>query len=59
MKLMLNAFLIRKKSEVPEEPLVGGNDTGQTALTVIQRMMDFVDEVRKSGRIKMGGVFHK
>ena len=57
VKLLLEAALIRKKSQVPEKSECGQTSMGQSGLPEIQKLMDFIDEARKSDRIKMGGVF--
>lgn len=57
IKLLLNASLIRKQSQTPEEPRLGDVGTGNNNLTDTQRLMDFIDEVRMSDRLKMGGFF--
>ncbi|MCJ1360132.1 MAG: hypothetical protein MMC33_010135 [Icmadophila ericetorum] len=57
MKLLLTASLIRKKSQAPKEPRVleGGSD--QSELTETHRLIDLIDEIRKSDETKMGGIF--
>lgn len=57
VKLLLHACLLRKQSQAIGEPSSGDSGTGQSELTEIQRLMDFIDEARKSDGIKMGGVF--
>ncbi|XXG93752.1 hypothetical protein Hte_000001 [Hypoxylon texense] len=56
VKLLLNASLVRAKSQ-------DGHSTkeiqpeNQIDLEELQVLMDYIDEVRKSGEVKMGGVF--
>ena len=57
VELFLKGSLIRKKSHASEELRVGEGGTGQSELTEIERLMDFMEEARKSDRIKMGGLF--
>ena len=57
VKLLLEAALIRKKSQVPEKSEGGQTSKDQSGLPKIQKLMDFVDEARKSDRINMGGIF--
>ena len=53
MKLLLNASLVRKKSQAR----AGEVGADQSEQTETQRLMDIIDEARKSDGIKMGGVF--
>ena len=57
MKLLLNASLIRKKSQAPQDPRAGEGGADYREQIEIQRLMDIIDEARRSDKIKMGGVF--
>ena len=57
VKLLLHASLLRKQSQAIGEPSSEDSGTGQSELTEIERLMNFIDEARKSNGVKMGGVF--
>lgn len=57
VKLLLKASLVRKKSHAPQDPQAEEAGTGHGEQTKIQRLMDTIDEARKSDGIKMGGFF--
>lgn len=57
MKLLLTASMIRKKSQAAKERQLGEGGSDQSELADTQRLMDLIDEIRKSDGTKMGGIF--
>lgn len=57
MKLVLNSTVIRKMSQTPEESRFRESEMDHSGLTEIQKLIDFVENTRESGRIMMGGYF--
>ncbi|KAI1149833.1 hypothetical protein F4825DRAFT_429006 [Nemania diffusa] len=56
VKLLLNASLVRAKSQDGHATKKIQPDN-QSRLEEIRALMDYIDEVRQSGEVKMGGVF--
>jgi hypothetical protein len=57
MKLLPNASLVRVKSRDIGHSTEEIQPESQRRLEEVQALMDHIDEVRKSGKVKMGGVF--
>lgn len=55
MKLLLDASLKRKQQHEERAPEIKYSDGDQ--LTTIHRLIEYLDELRKSGKVKMGGYF--
>lgn len=55
LKLVLHGSLIRKKCQT--KMVVGDDGQGQNELIARQRLMDYLDEVRESGTVIIGGYF--
>ena len=57
MKLVLESIITRKVPQTPRASGELGIGTKHNALTTIQKLIDFVDSTRESGKLMMGGHF--
>jgi len=57
VELLLNASLVRKKSEMIADPLGEKTSMKEGQLMEIEKLVGFVNDARGSGKIRMGGVF--
>ena len=57
MKLLLNASLVRKKSEASSDVSGGASRTGEDQFVETQRLLDFIGKTQESKSVLMGGVF--